>query len=340
MSTPTPGSHPPSQPEHAGASLPMPEAHNLLTSFTTFLTVCIHNILYHRSIYPRQTFLSARAYNLPVHQNRHPRVCAWIRDAVNAVAAQMADGNVCRVAVVIHSNTAPRTRAEEQQQKQESSASDQSVPPQRGDSQPPPLPPPGAVLERWMFDVSRFPPWPGGADAMRDFGSAVAAGNRQQAEPEEDDGEAGEDVGDLEGSAGEAERHDAYGIQPTMPLGTAGGVNWTDVDQQLRGAVRRIASAAEKMAPLPEGCTFTVAIELREEGKAPIGHPQAWIPSEPNLQTASKTRPRQGSDVGGNNTIPVRSVEAGPLFFECWVEEGKAKEALHRRTEPSFATTI
>jgi len=44
-------------------------------------------------------------------------------------------------------------------------------------------------------------------------------------------------------------------------------------------------------------------------------HPQAWIPSEPNLQ------PKRGADVGGKAT-PIRSVEAGPLFFECWIEEG------------------
>jgi mitotic spindle assembly checkpoint protein MAD2B len=29
-------------------------------------------------------------------------------------------------------------------------------------------------------------------------------------------------------------------------------------------------------------------------------------------------------------TRPIRAVEAGPLFFECWVEEGKAKEVLMR----------
>jgi hypothetical protein len=50
-----------------------------------------------------------------------------------------------------------------------------------------------------------------------------------------------------------------------------GSVNWPDVNEQLRGALRRMASTAEKMDALPEGCTFTVAVELREEGLAPIG---------------------------------------------------------------------
>jgi mitotic spindle assembly checkpoint protein MAD2B len=59
-------------------------------------------------------------------------------------------------------------------------------------------------------------------------------------------------------------------------------------------------------------------------------HPQAWIPSEPNLQPASRSREHDGQDIGGVRTRPIRSVEAGPLFFECWVEEGKARDMLMR----------
>jgi mitotic spindle assembly checkpoint protein MAD2B len=36
----------------------------------------------------------------------------------------------------------------------------------------------------------------------------------------------------------------------------------------------------------------------------------------------------RGTDLGGAKTTPIRSLEAGPLFFECWVEEGKAKDLL------------
>lgn len=32
-----------------------------------------------------------------------------------------------------------------------------------------------------------------------------------------------------------------------------------------------------------------------------------------------------GQDVGGVRTTPIRSVQAGPLFFECWLEEARAK---------------
>ncbi|KAK3339134.1 DNA-binding protein [Neurospora tetraspora] len=265
----------PSQP------LPYDSSIALLQSFNNFLVVAIHNILYYRGIYPQPTFLSARAYNLPVHQNRHPKVCSWIRDAVKAVAAQIAEGRVSRIAVVIHSPFETTQSSDPTQ-----SASSQSIPP-------------GSVLERWMFDVSRFPAWPGGAKPMRDFERALAKEYRN-----------------------EDSRDDEYYFP------TAQTVSWPDLDEQLRGALRRTAYAAEKMDALPEGCTFTVAVELRDDALAPIGHPQAWIPSEPNLQPASRSRPEPGADVGGVKTTPIRSVEAGALFFECWVEEGKAKELL------------
>ena len=62
---------------------------SLVTTFTSFLTVAIHTILYERGIYPASTFLSARKYNYPVRQNRHPKVCRWINDAVAAVEAEL-----------------------------------------------------------------------------------------------------------------------------------------------------------------------------------------------------------------------------------------------------------
>ncbi|KAI0834112.1 DNA-binding protein [Hypoxylon sp. FL0890] len=244
-------------------SLPLNQASQLLTSFTQFLTICIHNILYYRSIYPTQTFLTSRAYNLPVHQSRHPKVCSWIRDAVDAVQAQLGLGAVERIAVVIYDGQA-------------------------------------RVMERWMFDVANFPAWKGVKETK---------GPRTD---EED--ELAEGTGNAESS-------------------TERKINWTDIDEQFRATIRKLAYAGEKMAPLPEGCTFTIAVELREEGEAPIGHPQPWIPTQSNLQTKSKERQTPGSDIGGAKTTPLRAVEAGPLFFECWVEEGKAKEQSSPRIQ-------
>ena len=173
-------------------ALPPASASPLLTSLTTFLTLTLHTLLYHRRLYPRETFLTARAYNLPVHQSRHPGVCAWVTDAVASVGVQLRRAAVERVVLAVH---APREFR---------------------------------VLERWVFDVARFPEW----------GSTTAS----------------------EGANGGA----AAGEDDRL-------VNWTDVNEALRGALRRIAYAAEKMAAPPEGCTFTLAVELRDEASAPIG---------------------------------------------------------------------
>ncbi|AEO66339.1 uncharacterized protein THITE_2016423, partial [Thermothielavioides terrestris NRRL 8126] len=299
--------------------LPLDHGHILLTSFNSFLTVAIHNILYYRDIYPRSTFLSTKAYNLPVHQNRHPKVCAWIRDAVDAVAAQLSTGHVSRIAIVIH--TPPDThlpypkphnlpsRGEEDQAQEEDE----------------PFIKPGTVLERWLIDTSRFPAWPtptttttanppsaaATSKAMQDFSRVLARDARS------------EDT---------RERHLAPPPADASAQAQAQALRWPDLDEQLRGALRRMAATAEAMDGGEEHrCTFSVAVELDEEGRAPIGHPQAWIPSEPNLQPASRRgRPVAGEDIGGVRTRPIRAVEAGPLFFECWVEESRAKEVLRK----------
>lgn len=74
---------------------------NLAKSFVAFLLPAIHTILYLRDIYPSTSFLACRAYDFPVHQSRHPGVCAWINDAVDALATELIRGVVRRVALVI-----------------------------------------------------------------------------------------------------------------------------------------------------------------------------------------------------------------------------------------------
>ncbi|KAI0401272.1 HORMA domain-containing protein [Xylaria palmicola] len=294
-----------------GPSLTIPQATRLLTTFTHFLTVCVHNILYYRGLYPATTFLTSRAYNLPVHQSRHPAVCAWVRDAVDAVRAQIAEGAVERLAVVVYDGT-------------------------------------GAVMERWMFDVARFPAWEGvpldGEDKEKardrddnNNNNDNDSHNENDDDDDDDNDDEDDDDDDDDDDSNEDDDQDAGGgaAPATAGVGLRDKVNWTDVDEQLRAAVQRLAYAGEKMAPLPAGCTFTVAVELREEAGAPIGHPQPWVPSQPNLQPPSKDRQTPGRDVGGARTTPLRAVEAGPLFFECWVEESKAKLERSSALAPS-----
>ncbi|KAH7134352.1 HORMA domain-containing protein [Dactylonectria macrodidyma] len=255
MSTSTRPSKPASAPPQT-VPIPSTTAATLLDAFTTFLTLALHSLLYHRGLYPPATFLTARALNLPVRQSRHPGLCAWINDAVAAAAVQLRAGTARRVVVAMH---APKSLA---------------------------------VLERWVFDVEDFPA------SWGDAGEGEAVEEEEQEQEQENDDDA----------ASVAEDEDV--------------VNWTDVNEALRGALRRIAYAGETMPTLPGGSTFTLAVELRDEAPAPIGHPQPWIPSQPKLQPPTKSSPNQGSSLGGSSTTPIRSVRAGPLFFECWVELG------------------
>lgn len=98
----------------------------LAASFTNFLTVSVHQILFLRSVYPRVTFIPVRAYNYPVRQSRHPKVCDYINDASLAVGSEILKGTITAVSIIIssvHSN------------------------------QP---------LERYAFDLSSFPRVPAG----------------------------------------------------------------------------------------------------------------------------------------------------------------------------------
>ncbi|KAK3389377.1 DNA-binding protein [Podospora didyma] len=309
------------------SSLPLDQAFTLLSSFNQFLTVAIHDILYRRRIYEATTFAATRAFNLPVHQSRHPNLCKWIRESVDAVAAQLAGGHVARVVLLIEAPpVSPLSPTSAKSAKSTKSTNDDddddnetSSPPSRAIS----------VRERWMFDVSRFPAWPtprnssstnatsntAGAKAMRTYGKML---NREASSKTEENREA-------------AERSTA--------------INWADVDEQFRGALVRLAYATEKMDPLPAGCAFNIGVELRETGLAPIGHPQAWIPSQPkaaaHFTSSTTTRTRKYVEEGARaRTTPVRSVEAGPLFFECWVEEAPPLSSLpipdsQRTTQPT-----
>lgn len=174
------------------ASISADQAGRLLSSFSSFLTVAIHSLLFHRALYPPRSFLTTRAYNLAVHQSRHPGVCAWVTDAVAAVTAQIRTGAARAVVLSIH---APQSMA---------------------------------VLERWVFDLQSFPASFGDGDGQVDDQGVEAA--------------------DAEGD-----------------------INWTDVNEGLRGALQRLAYAGEKSPALPENCTFTLAVELRDESEAPIG---------------------------------------------------------------------
>lgn len=46
-------------------------------------------------------------------------------------------------------------------------------------------------------------------------------------------------------------------------------INWTDVNEALRGALRNLSYVAERLPALPKGCTFTLAVDIRKGTPAP-----------------------------------------------------------------------
>ena len=94
----------------------------------------------------------------------------------------------------------------------------------------------GEVMERFMFDVERFPVVP----------------EREQCT---------EFVRDYGGGGGDEEEGRLKGV----------GVSAVDVEEQLRAAILKLAYCGEKLGELPKGCTYTVAVELKDGADPPIG---------------------------------------------------------------------
>jgi mitotic spindle assembly checkpoint protein MAD2B len=87
------------------------------------------------------------------------------------------------------------------------------------------------VMERFVFDVERFPVVPE-AEQWSEFVR--------------------------EGGVGEG------GLR-------AVGASAVDVEEQLRAAIRKLAYCGGKLGVLPKGCTYTVAVELKDSAEPPIG---------------------------------------------------------------------
>ena len=125
----------------------------------------------------------------------------------------------------------------------------------------------------------------------------------------------------------------------------------SDLPEQFRATLARLSTSLARLNPLPEDCSFTLAIELRdEEGvDAPIGRGDRWVAAEPGLQRERRREgaggdvlegtssgdaeteeyrmgeSSKGKDLGGVRTTPVRALEAGAFRMEVWIEEGRGK---------------
>lgn len=89
-----------------------------------------------------------------------------------------------------------------------------------------------------------------------------------------------------------------------------------DIEEQFRATMSKLTNCNALLRPPPTGGTFTVAIEVKDEAQAPVGHPQPWMPVEPALDGEND---RSLSDMHA-----LRAVAAGDLVFESWIEEAPA----------------
>lgn len=266
-------------------------------------------------------------------QSRHPGVCQWINDAVAAVEAELLKGTVARVALVIWEmwwESEPSSGASGG----DGSGDGASETPTRGEGAKP--------LERYVWDVSRWPVIPKN-EHNTPFTRSSPASNpaNQQQTTNDQQGQQQEQLTDEERRAKFAE---------TLKQAHS------DLHEQLRALLSRLSTISGRLKPLPSGadrCTYTLALELKEESDPPIGHPQAWIPSERGMQRRivhqgddgedgheqrgedavskpSKEKEggrliERGEGLGGVRTTPVRTVESGEMIFEMWIEEGRSK---------------
>ncbi|KAL9103895.1 MAG: hypothetical protein Q9163_001088 [Psora crenata] len=265
----------------------------IVSAYSDFLTVAIHTILYERNIYPQSSFLKARKYDYPVRQNRHPKLCKWIHDAVAAVEVQMLKCTIEQTSLIIH---AP--------------------------------PPTSAPLERYVFSTASFPRIPA-SEIFTPFDTSLPT--------------------DPPPGTNSADGASQMQLRPVLvPVGQQEGFRppqTSNLPEQFRATLARLAPAMARLAPLPEDCSFTLAIELRDaDGLGmPIFRGEGnWIAAEPGLQRERSERAghtemseiegadgagrkRQGRDLGGVRTTPVRALDAGPFAMEVWVEEGRGK---------------
>jgi mitotic spindle assembly checkpoint protein MAD2B len=278
-----------------------------LSHFTHFLTAYVHTLLYLRGLYPPASFVRSRFHNAPVHQSRHPAVCAWITDAISAVRDELLAGTVARIGIVVYWYSG-----------QERSGS-------------------AKIMERYMVDVTGFPVV---AKGERNMGIRWA--EQELSSASGSDSEEGEDDGVVPWARDK-------GKQRARPPDADADV---DMSEQFRAAFITLTTRCSQLAPLPKHCSYNISMELKDDADVdpPVAHPQPWIPVQSSLQKTGRHEAgfqdaeggedkREGQDLGGVRTTPIRTVEAGVLRFETWVEEGKAKFEMNEAAKSSFSSS-
>ena len=112
-----------------------------------------------------------------------------------------------------------------------------------------------------------------------------------------------------------------------------------DLPEQFRATITRLSSLSSTLGSLPKDCTFTLAVDLRDDAGAdsPSSENSTWIAADLGLQKKRKQagesnqssnkghEGQKGKDRGGVRTTPIRSLESGAFAMEMWIEEGREK---------------
>ncbi|RDI78927.1 hypothetical protein Vi05172_g11034 [Venturia inaequalis] len=221
---------------------------SIVANFAEFLTVAIHTIIWERGLYPDTSFIKAKKYNTPVRQSRHPKVCDFIQAAVDAVREQLLRGTLQQVCVVLYS---PSLQA----------------------------------LERFVFDVSKFP-----------------------VVPKEDHLTQLEREGATQVTSTPVDLEEQYRATLTRLTGCGSKLSPLPPDCTFNVAIE-VKDEADPPIGHPQPWIPTQPSLQRRAG--PIDE--------------DRYDGRLGSDLGGVNLTPIRAVDAGDLVFEMWVEEGENK---------------
>ena len=114
----------------------------------------------------------------------------------------------------------------------------------------------------------------------------------------------------------------------------ANRINVVDLEAQFRGVLSRLSSACSRLKPLPQDqeCSFTIAIEVKDDADRPVGilekEERKWVAAEPEPWPEEEDQAgsvADGEQETSDKTLPVRRLEAGELRMEVWVEEARAK---------------
>ncbi|KND00296.1 hypothetical protein, variant 1 [Spizellomyces punctatus DAOM BR117] len=95
-------------------------------------------------------------------------------------------------------------------------------------------------------------------------------------------------------------------------------INTSDVEAYLRSFLLKIAVCDSMLNPNPPDCSFVLLVELAGDHPTPtsVSTGAPWVPSEPT-----------DVEVTSPSLIPLKTMDAGLLKMQLYVEESDAKQS-------------